>query len=264
MYKWDANEYQKSSSAQHKWARELINKMELKGSETVLDMGCGDGKVTSELATHLKRGCILGIDSSIDMIELAGKTFPREDHPNLHFKLEDFQDINYNSVFDLIFSNAALHWIKGHADILKRIQKSLKPGGRLLIQMGGKGNAKKILDIADEMIVDEKWNKYFNGFSFPYGFYGPDEYGNWLHQADLKPLRVELIKRVMVQDGIDELKSWIRTVWLPYTQRIPEDRREDFIHELGSIYLIKYPADEDGLISVDMVRLEVEALNGSQ
>ena len=263
MYKWDAEEYQKSSSAQQKWARELINKMGLTGSEGVLDMGCGDGKVTSEIATHLKTGCILGIDSSVDMIVLAGKTFPNEDNPNLHFKVKYFQDIDYKSEFDLIFSNAALHWIKGHGDILKRIQKSLKPNGRILIQMGGKGNAKNILDIADEMIKEEEWKPYFKDFTFPYGFYEPVEYENWLNEAHLKPLRVELISRVMVQNGIDGLKSWIRTVWLPYTQRIPIDLQENFIEELANRYINKYPADNDGLISVDMVRLEVEALKGS-
>ena len=261
MYKWDANEYQKSSSAKQKWAMELINKLKLKGSETVLDIGCGDGKITAEIATYLERGCILGIDSSVDMIELAGKTFTKEDHPNLNFKVKDFQDIDYKSEFELIFSNAALHWIKGHADILKRIQESLKPDGRILIQMGGKGNAKKILDLADEMIKTTKWNQYFRGFSFPYGFYEPSEYENWLHEANLKPLRVELIYKVMVQKEIDGLKSWIRTVWMPYTQRIPQNRRENFIEELAENYINKYPADDNGLIHVDMVRLEVEAVN---
>lgn len=259
MFKWDAKEYQKSSSAQQKWARELITKMGLQGSEAVLDMGCGDGKVTSEIATHLKTGCIVGIDSSIDMIELATKTFPIKEHPNLHFKLKDFQDINYESKFDLIFSNAALHWIKGHGNILKQIQKSLKPDGRILIQMGGKGNAEKILDIADELINEERWNDYFNGFTFPYGFYGPEIYNKWLNEANLKPVRVELISKDMVQNGMDGLKSWIRTVWLPYTQRIPEDLREDFINELANRYLEQHPLDNEGRVHVDMVRLEVEA-----
>ncbi|MBZ2166611.1 class I SAM-dependent methyltransferase [Methanobacterium spitsbergense] len=262
MFKWDAEEYQKSSSAQQKWARELITKMDLQGSEVVLDIGCGDGKVTSEIATHLKDGCIMGIDSSIDMIELATRTFPLKKHPNLHFKLKDFQEIDYNSKFDIIFSNAALHWIKGHEDILKRIQKSLKPDGRILIQMGGKGNAQKILDLADEIITKEKWNNYFQGFTFPYGFYGPKKYIKWLNEANLKPVRVELISKVMVQKGFKGLKSWIRTVWLPYTQRIPEDLREDFINELATRYIEQYPLDNEGMVHVNMVRLEVEAFKG--
>ncbi len=225
-------------------------------------MGCGDGKVTSEIATHLKKGCIMGIDSSIDMIELARKTFPLKEHPNLHFKLKDFQEIDYNSEFDLIFSNAALHWIKDHRNILKRIQKSLKPDGRILFQMGGKGNAQKILDLADQIIAEDRWNNYFQGFTFPYGFYGPKKYTKWLNEANLKAVRVELISRVMVQKGVEGLKSWIRTVWLPYTQRIPEDIREYFINELANRYIEQYPLDNDGMVHVNMVRLEVEAFKG--
>ncbi len=262
MFKWDAKEYQKSSSAQQKWARELISKMDLQGSEVVLDIGCGDGKVTSEIATHLKEGCIMGIDSSIDMIELARRTFPMNEYPNLHFKLKDFQEIDYNSKYDIIFSNAALHWIKGHGDILKRIQRSLKPDGRILIQMGGKGNAQKILDLADEIIKEEKWNNYFQGFTFPYGFYGPKKYNKWLNEANLKPVRVELISKVMNQKGVEGLKSWIRTVWLPYTQRIPEDIREDFIDELATRYIEQHPLDNEGMVHVNMVRLEIEAFKG--
>lgn len=259
MYKWDAKEYQKSSCAQQKWARELITKMDLKGSETVLDIGCGDGKVTSEIATHLIKGCIIGIDSSEDMIELAQETFPVEKYPNLHFILKDFQHINYVQKFDIAFSNAALHWIKGHRNILKRIQKSLKPSGKILIQMGGKDNAKEILEIANSMIKEDKYNSYFEDFTFPYGFYEPIEYSQWLKEASFKPLRVELISKVMVQVGKKGLKGWIRTTWLPYTQRLPEELRENFIDELATTYIKQHPLDTDGKVHVNMVRLEVEA-----
>lgn len=261
MFKWDAKEYQKSSNAQQKWANELIKKMDLTGSEKILDLGCGDGKVTSEIATHLETGCILGIDSSVDMINLANKTFPQSKHPNLKFKVKDFQDLNYDSEFDLIFSNAALHWIKDHSNLLKSIQRSLKPDGKLLIQMGGKGNGKEILDIGDEMTRDPEWNAYFHDFSFPYGFYDAETYEKWIEEAGLKPLRVELMEKVMEQNGIDGLKSWMKTVWLPYTQRIPEDLQEKFIDDVANQYIENHPLDHKGLVQVNMVRLEVEALN---
>ena len=235
--------------------------MDLKGSEKVLDLGCGDGKVTSEIATHLKTGSILGIDSSVNMIKLANKTFPQSTHPNLKFKVKDIQDLNYDSEFDLIFSNAALHWIKDHSNLLKSIQRSLKPGGRILIQMGGKGNGKEILDIGDELTEDPEWNTYFHDFSFPYGFYDAKTYKKWLEEAGLTALRVELISKVMDQNGIEGLKSWMRTVWLPYTQRIPENLQEKFIDDVAYRYIENHPIDLDGFVHVDMVRLEVEALN---
>ena len=261
MFKWDAKEYQKSSSAQQKWAKELIKKMDLNGSEKMLDLGCGDGKITSEIATHLETGCILGIDSSEDMIKLAKETFPDTEQPNLKFKVKDFQDLNYDEEFDLIFSNAALHWVKDHSNILKGMKRSLKSNGKILIQMGGKGNGKEILDISTKMTHKPEWNSYFQNFSFPYGFYDPEIYGKWLKEAGLKALRVELISKIMDQNGVEGLKSWMQTVWLPYTQRIPVDLQEKFIDDVANKYLESHPVDKDGMVHVKMVRLEVEALN---
>ena len=77
-YKWDALDYAKSSSAQQQWARELIGKLQLKGDETLLDIGCGDGKVTAEIAACLPMGSVLGVDSSAEMIALAQSQYPAD------------------------------------------------------------------------------------------------------------------------------------------------------------------------------------------
>lgn len=261
MYKWDAEDYQRSSSAQQKWARELIKKLELGGNERILDVGCGDGKITTEISSYLINGSILGIDSSEEMIKLAKKTFPRDEYPKLDFKIMDFRDVDFETEFDIVFSNAALHWVKDQLPILKGIQKSLKPGGYLLIQQGGRGNGEEILAKADELIKEEKWKPYFREFEFPYGFYAPDEYIGWLIQANLKPKRVELIPRLMTYEDLEGFKGWIRTTWLPYTQRVPESLRNEFVNALVSRYLENYPNWEDDGINLDMVRLEVEARN---
>lgn len=258
MYKWDAEDYQKSSSEQQKWARELIAKLQLEGDERVLDIGCGDGKVTAEIAFHVKNGSVLGIDSSPEMIELAQKTFSNEKYPYLSFQIKDARELDFEEEFDLI-SNAALHWIKDQLPILESIQRSLKPGGRLLVQMGGRGNGQEVLKVADSIINEEKWRSYFKDFEFPFGFYGPDEYREWLKKADLTVVRVELLPKIMVQQGIEGFKSWIRTTWLPYTQRVPEKLQKDFVDEIAYGYLEKHPLDSDGLVHLDMVRLEIEA-----
>src|ERR1035438_5933679 len=87
--KWNAADYAANSAAQHGWARELIARLALRGDEQVLDVGCGDGKVTAEIARVLKSGGITGIDSSRQMIEFARKTFPQAKHPNLNFQVMD-------------------------------------------------------------------------------------------------------------------------------------------------------------------------------
>ncbi len=262
MYKWDAEDYQKSSSAQQRWARELITKLKIEGNERILDIGCGDGKITAEISSYLKEGSILGIDSSKEMITLAKKTFPQDKYPNLDFQIMDFREIDFNGEFNVIFSNAALHWVKNQLPVLKRIQKSLKPDGYLLIQQGGRGNGKEILDEADKLINEEKWKPYFKEFEFPFGFYGPDEYIKWLKQADLQPIRVELLSRVMTYKELEEFKGWIRTTWLPYTQRVPEGLQNEFVDTIASKYLENYSNWENDGINLGMVRLEIEAKKG--
>jgi trans-aconitate methyltransferase len=82
-YSWNAEDYKQHSKAQQKWARELITRLKLGGTEDILDMGCGDGKVTAEIASYVLMGSVVGIDNSTSMIELAKKNYPTGEHPNL-------------------------------------------------------------------------------------------------------------------------------------------------------------------------------------
>jgi trans-aconitate 2-methyltransferase len=258
-YVWNAKDYQKNSQNQYAWAQELIPKLNLHGNETLLDIGCGDGKITAEIAKALPKGRVIGIDSSLDMINLAQTLFPVNDHPNLGFQLMDARNFVFQVIFDRVFSNAALHWIPNQSAVLFCVEKCLKPGGQLLFQMAGKSNAQDILDILDEMMTVEPWKPYFEGFKFPYGFFDPKEYTEFLEKADLEPLRVELIPKDMKLKGAEGLTGWVRTTWLPFTEKLPSDLKAQFVDELVTKYLEKHPADVDGTVHVGMMRLEVEA-----
>jgi len=257
MYKWNAENHHKSSSEQQKWARELISKLGLKGSERVLDIGCGDGKVTAEIAEKLPKGSVLGIDNSEEMISFAQENFDSERYPNLTFQLMDAKEINFISEFDVVFSTATLHWVIDHLPVIKGIKRSLKPGGRILLQMAGKGNAAKILKDSETIVHSKKWQRYFTDFTFPWAFYGVDEYKVWLKDIGFKAKRIELIPKDMIHKGKEGLMGWIRTTWLPFTQRIPEEFREDFIGEIADRYIQSCPMDNEGFIHIQMVRLGV-------
>ncbi len=259
QYCWDAEEYAKHSSAQQIWARELIAKLQLRGNESLLDIGCGDGKITAEIAAQLPEGNVLGVDSSPDMIALARKHFPRDSYPNLSFELADASHLCFKKQFDIVFSNAALHWIKDHKPVLSGIQKSLKAEGRIFLQMGGKGNAEAITSLVDGIIGEKEWCAFFADFSFPYGFYTPEEYIQWLEEAGLHPKRVELIPKDMSYENKDGLAGWLRTTWIPYTDCVPAHLRKKFISRVADKYVEKNSLDNEGRVHVDMVRLEVEA-----
>lgn len=260
-YRWDAAEYRDSSSQQKKWGRELLAKLRLAGSEQVLDIGCGDGALTAELAAMVPSGQVVGIDSSPEMIAFARKSFPPDAYPNLSWQVMDARELDFEGRFDLAFSNAVLHWIADQPLVLQGVRRSLKPGGKLLFQMGGRGNAANVAKVLASMLAREEWGRYFHDFRIPYRFCGPEEYAQWLRDAGLRPVRVELVEKDMVHAGARGLAAWIRTTWLPFTQRIPEELREDFIAELVHGYLELFPPDEQGLVHVDAVRLEVEAEN---
>jgi trans-aconitate 2-methyltransferase len=259
MYEWNAVDYARSSGIQQKWARELIRKLGLIGNERLLDIGSGDGKVTAEIASLLLDGFVVGIDNSEDMIKLSQGTYSADVDANLRFQLEDACSLPFENEFDIVFSNAALHWVSDHRPVLCGIYKSLKHGGKILLQMGGRGNAGEVMNALDRLLNREEWAEYFRGFNFSYGFYSPDEYSVWLLESGLNVKRAELIPKIAAHQGLEGFKSWIRTTWLPYTHQLPDEKREPFISQLADEYIKRHPADEDNIVRVNMVRLEIEA-----
>jgi trans-aconitate methyltransferase len=172
---------------------------------------------------------------------------------------KDANKLNFDSEFDVVFSNATLHWMKSPEAALRGFRKSLKPGGILLAQFGGRGNAAEVLKAVDSILEDEKWSPYFRDFEFPYGFYGPEEYGEWLKNAGFTAERLELLSKDMALEGEKGLFAWIASTWLPYTQRVPEELKEDFINNLVKLFVDNNPPDAKGYVHVRMMRLEIEA-----
>jgi trans-aconitate methyltransferase len=257
-FKWDARDYANHSKSQQIWGRELIKKLKLNGKERVLDIGCGDGKITAEIAKAVSDGDVIGIDNSEEMIRLANHTYPATEHPNLKFELLDAQKLDYCDKFDVAFSNAVLHWIKDHTSLLQKIFRSLKPGGRALLQMGGSGNASEIIDVLSVLIKNDPWQVYFTDFESPYYFYSPKDYTPWVSQTGFTKSRMELLPKAMIHKNRSELQGWIRTTWHPYLNPVPKKLHKKFIKEIAENYLKLYPKTAQGTINVKMVRLEVD------
>jgi trans-aconitate methyltransferase len=257
--RWNAADYAENSTAQAAWAAELIDKLNLRGDEAVLDIGCGDGKVTAQIAGRVPNGSVLGVDNSEQMLHFAREAFAPETWGNLSFALCDARELPFCARLDVVFSTAALHWIVDHRPVLAGIARALRPGGRVLLQMGGRGNAEDVAEVFHRLITRPQWAAYFEGLAFPWGFHGPEEYRRWLSEAGLIADRVELIGKDMVQEGEAGLAGWVRTTWMPYTSRVPEELRGELIGQVVRAYAGAHPADAEGFLHVPMVRLEVEA-----
>ncbi len=314
---WNAADYAANSVVQQTWARELIARLKLRGGEHVLDVGCGDGKITAEIARAVPRGFVAGIDASAEMIGFARQSFPPSQIPNLQFQICDARKINASEFlpriaperrspprresrrrsfqragsetgapFDIIFSNAALHWVDDHQAILRGMASVLKPGGRLVVSCGGKGNAQDVFVAARPAMRLKPWRGFFRKMPRPYFFYAPEDYEKWLPRFGFKIQGVRLVPKDATYDGRDGFAAWVRTTWLPYTQRVPEKAgpasslcvsgakeqptgempvplpspREAFIAAVTDRYVAKHPPDADGKVHVRMVRLEIDAL----
>jgi len=257
-FKWDPKDYKESSSVQYKFAQGLIAKLNLKGNEKILDIGSGDGRISAEISQLLTKGYVVGIDNSDEMVKFSRDTYPKVNFHNLYFKTKEATELNFEDEFDLVFSCSALHWVKDHQAVLRGIKRGLKQKGRGLLQMGGKGNVAGFFTAVKEVIAKEHYSKYFKNFHFPYYFYTPDDYNLWLKEAGLINKRTELIPVDMVHEGIEGFHAWIRTTGMPFTEKVPHDIRDEFIHAIIDNYSVAHPPDELNNIIIKSIRLEVE------
>src|ERR1017187_1957886 len=277
---WNAADYAANSAVQQTWARELITQLNLHGDEHVLDVGCGDGKVSAEIAQAVPRGSVVGVDAGARMIEFARQTFPRGKVSNLEFQVMDARKIGgcdapsqssgrlksgdggvaATRLFDIVFSNAALHWVDDHRAFLRGATSVLRSGGRLIVSCGGKGNAHDVFVALRSEMRLKRWRGFFRRLQTPYFFYSPADYEKWLPRFGFKSRGVKLSPKDAVYAGRDGFAAWLRTTWLPYVQRVPENLREEFIAAVTDRYIARHPLDDARRVHVRMMRLEIDAI----
>ena len=179
--------------------------------------------------------------------------------PKVEFRIADAQTLNLPDAFDFVFSNSTLHWIPDHPAVLSGVAAALKPGGHLAFSMGGRGTASAAYGVIGEMGQLERWRDFLAGVVSPHYFYGAEEYNEWLPQAGLAPRRVELVPKPMRLAGKSGLEGWLRTTWVPYTDRIPTEHRAQFLEELAQRVWARCNTNHNEQVLLPMVNLEVEA-----
>ncbi len=256
---WNAAEYERHASSQQQWAQEIIAQLTLNGDERVLDIGCGDGTVTAVLAARVPRGRVLGIDTSEEMIAFAKAKLPPTRISNLSFTIGDAASLKFDHDFDLVVSFSCLHWVQDQAAVLRGIHESLKPGGRIVLQFGGKGTLAAMFDATADVEGCPRWRRYFKNFDYAWTSYDAQEYRTLLVNTGFTPRRVELVPKDMVHSGVEGLKGWFQTTWLPDVERVPEALQDEFAADVVQRYVERNPLDAEGRTHVRMMQLEVEA-----
>jgi trans-aconitate 2-methyltransferase len=262
---WDPSDYYKHSYPQYAFALGLVGRLALRGDEHILDVGCGDGKITAVLAARVSHGSVLGIDTSTEMIAFAQNMFSQTAYPNLSFSYGDASNLTFQKEFDVIVAFASLHWTADLVTVLQGIKSSLAPGGRFAAQLMAKrfttqGRSGSPLHQARrEVMARPAWRPYFREFKKQGLVYSADEYEKLLRDAGFTPHRVEFVTEDVTHPGIEALKGCARATWHRYTSRIPAEHRDAFLDEVVQRFIEQYPPDSGGQIHVRMKILEVEA-----
>lgn len=253
---WKGDEYAKNSESQKSSAEDFIATLDLHNASAVLDVGCGDGKITAAIARALPDAEIVGIDISSSMIEFAHTAF--SSYPNLSFFVQDAAQVNFHEKFDLITSFTVMQWVLEQKQALECFEKALKPGGRLCIQMPT-GLPDAMEKALIKTISSAKWEKYFTQFSAPWKFYQPKEYERLIVGAGFSPVRLDTVIKHEKFPSRLVFQGFLKQ-WFPYLRPLGADLKDAFLTQLVDTYLQILPVDENGQVSFIVTRLEVEAI----
>lgn len=259
MYNWNPQDYAKNSRGQEAWARELLSLIDLRPDDVVLDIGCGDGRTTASIANSVPHGSVVGVDLSADMIAHASRHHGQATHHNLNFQQADAAALPFVSEFSVVFSNATLHWVPDQPAAVQGIARALRPGGRFIAQMGGQGNFAGLVATFEHLARTPRWREVVRFGEIPYRFNHPTAYEGWLREYGLEVVECRLVSKDMVHQDRAAFIGWLRTAWHPYTSGVPLELRDAFLQEVAAQHAAGNPADEQGRVHIEAVRLQVRA-----
>jgi trans-aconitate 2-methyltransferase len=202
----------------------VLERLPLRGDETVLDAGCGSGRVTQLLLERLPRGHVIAVDSAPSMVEHARAALDPERTTVLHASLTE---LVLGQPVDAAFSNAVFHWIADHDALFARLHAALRPGGRLVAQCGGKGNVARFHAVAKEVAAEQPYADHLGGWRGPWHFASAEQTAERLERAGFTEVEAWLEPYpVTPPDPV----SYLRTVCLgPHLQRLPEPLRDPYV-----------------------------------
>jgi trans-aconitate 2-methyltransferase len=246
---WNSQLYQSSHAFVWEFGHDLLAMLGPKSQERILDVGCGTGQLTAEIA---KSGAeVIGLDQSREMIAAASANYP-----HLQFEVADVAAAQYDSEFDAVFSNAALHWVRNQQGAIAAIAHALKPGGRLVFEMGGRGNIQQISNAAVQVLTEmgvpnpEKLLPWF------YPTIG--EYAPMLEERGLTVMFAVLFDRTThLEGGEPGLRNWLEMFARFADDALRPRQRNELMSRIESL---ARPALWEGVWTVDYKRLHTIAV----
>lgn len=240
---WDAAAYQRLSAPIEAMGRDVLWRLRLDGDETVLDAGCGTGRVTAVLAERLPHGKVIAVDGSRAMVEEARRRLP----PEVDVREADLLELAVEEPVDAIVSTATFHWIGDHDRLFARLRDALRPGGRLVAQCGGEGNVAAVKQAGFELARREPFAEHLAGWPGDWNFQSPaatEERLTRLGYTDVWTWET----RVAVD--VDDVAGYLGAICLgSFLERLPDPLHEPFVD--AAVELLGAP------LTIDYVRLNI-------
>ncbi len=247
---WDARTYHRVSAPHQDWAEALFARLALRGDETVLDAGCGSGRVTLKLLELLPRGRVIAVDGAPTMVAEAATLLG----DRATVLQSDLLLLELDEQVDAVFSSAVFHWITDHDALFERLFAVLKPGGRLVAQCGGAGNIAVFRRTSDEVARREPYAAYFEGWQGPWSYATAEGAAACLARAGFVEVRTWLQPWDVTPP---EPEQFLRAVCLhPHVERLPPELQDAYIRDVVA-------AAGDPLV-LDYVRLNIDATRPSE
>jgi trans-aconitate 2-methyltransferase len=243
---WDAGLYDGRHAFVWQHGAALLELLAPRPGERVLDLGCGTGHLTAQVATAGAE--VVGLDRAATMIEQARRAYPQ-----LRFVVGDARDFAFDEPFDAVLSNAALHWVKPPEDAIACVCRALKPGGRFVAEFGGKGNVRAVcaaLAQAAGAVGLRDWQP-------PWYFPGVGEYAGRLEAGGLEVTFAALFDRPTPLQGDEGMRQWVAMFAGALLGAVPEGRREEFLARVEA--QLRPTLYHDGVWHADYRRLRVVA-----
>src|SRR5918997_3531862 len=220
---WDATTYERLSAPMTAMGTDVLDRLVLRGDETVLDAGCGTGNVTRLLHDRLPDGHVIAVDAAPSMVEQARALLPAD----VEVRQADLLELEVDAPVDAILSTATFHWVPDHDRMFRRLHAALAPGGRLVAQCGGHGNVAAIKQAGLDVAEEAPYAEHFTGWSTDWTFATPEETERRLGAAGFRDIWCWLT-RVDVDPG--DPFAYLRAICLgSFVERLPEELRDPFV-----------------------------------
>lgn len=211
---WDGSAYHRLGNPQHAWGRAVLDRLPLRGDETVVDAGCGSGRLTAELLERLPRGHVVALDGSASMLEAAREYLVPRFGDRVSFVHADLRTLDLDRACDAVFSTATFHWIHDHDRLFAALLRALRPGGLLVAQCGGGPNLRRIHARAGALMRSEPFAAHFADFCDPWFFADAESSARRLEAAGFVDVATSVVEAPTVLGDEREYAEFLEKVVL--------------------------------------------------